>query len=87
MPARVLLVAGSRAPARMRPPAAVLGRGQLPAVSPAGGRGASTLRQIRLGRRLPGDAIEVLSGLKGDEILALDPVQAGIQARSAAAAR
>ena len=43
---------------------------------------------IRLGRTLPGgDAVEVLSGLKGDETLALDPVQAGIQARSAAAAR
>jgi len=69
------------------PAAAVLRRGELTAVYAADGRGGFTLRQIRLGRRLPGDAIEVLSGLKGDEILALDPVQAGIQARSAAAAR
>lgn len=70
------------------PAAAVLRRGELTAVYAADGEGGFTLRQIRLGRTLPGgDAVEVLSGLKGDEILALDPVQAGIQARSAAAAR
>ncbi len=70
------------------PAAAVLRRGELTAVYAADGQGGFTLRQIRLGRTLPGGkAVEVLSGLKGDEILALDPVQAGIQARSAAAAR
>ncbi len=70
------------------PAAAVLRRGELTAVYAADGQGGFTLRQIRLGRALPGgDAVEVLSGLKGDETLALDPVQAGIQARSAAAAR
>ena len=71
----------------MIPAAAVLRRGELTAVYAADGEGGFTLRQIRLGRTLPGDAIEVLSGLKGDETLALDPVQAGIQARTAAAAR
>ena len=72
----------------MIPAAAVLRRGELTAVYAADGQGGFTLRQIRLGRTLPGgDAVEVLSGLKGDETLALDPVQAGIQARSAAAAR
>jgi RND family efflux transporter MFP subunit len=70
------------------PTAAVLRRGELTAVYAADGEGGFTLRQIRLGRALPGgDAVEVLSGLRGDETLALDPVQAGIQARSAAAAR
>lgn len=70
------------------PAVAVLRRGELTAVYAADGQGGFTLRQIRLGRTLPGgDAVEVLSGLKGDETLALDPVQAGIQARSAAAAR
>lgn len=70
------------------PAAAVLRRGELTAVYAADGQGGFTLRQIRLGRTLPGgDAVEVLSGLNGDETLALDPVQAGIQARSAAAAR
>ena len=70
------------------PVAAVLRRGELTAVYAADGEGGFTLRQIRLGRTLPGDdAVEVLSGLKGDETLALDPVQAGIQARTAAAAR
>ena len=70
------------------PVAAVLRRGELTAVYAADGEGGFTLRQIRLGRTLPGDAaVEVLSGLTGDETLALDPVQAGIQARTAAAAR
>ena len=54
----------------------------------ADGQGGFTLRQVRLGRALPGgETVEVLSGLKGDETLALDPVQAGIQVRAAAAAR
>lgn len=70
------------------PAAAVLRRGELTAVYAADGQGGFTLRQVRLGRTLPGgDAVEVLSGLRGDETLALDPVQAGIQVRSAAVAR
>lgn len=70
------------------PAATVLRRGELTAVYAADGQGGFALRQIRLGRALPGgEAVEVLSGLKGDETLALDPVQAGLQARGAAAAR
>ena len=80
--------AASAAGSIVIPAAAVLRRGELTAVYAADGEGGFTLRQIRLGRTLPGgDAVEVLSGLKGDETLALDPVQAGIQARSATAAR
>lgn len=70
------------------PAKTVLRRGELTAVYVAAGQGGFALRQIRLGRVLQGgETVEVLSGLKGDETLALDPVQAGIQARSAAAAR
>lgn len=70
------------------PAAAVLRRGELTAVYASDGRGGFTLRQIRLGRSLPGgEAVEVLSGLKGDETLALDPVRAGVEARAGAAAR
>ena len=70
------------------PAKAVLRRGELTAVYVADGQGGFGLRQIRLGRALQGgETVEVLSGLKGDETLALDPVQAGIRARSATAAR
>lgn len=90
--ARVHFHAASAAPAAagpvVIPAAAVLRRGELTAVYAADGQGGFTLRQIRLGRALPGgESVEVLSGLRGDETLALDPVQAGIQVRSAAAAR
>lgn len=84
---------GAAAPAAAAQPVvipveAVLRRGELTAVYQADGQGGFTLRQIRLGRALPGgESVEVLSGLRGDETLALDPVQAGIQVRSAGAAR
>lgn len=77
--------AASTAGPTVIPAAAVLRRGELTAVYAADGQGGFTLRQIRLGRALPGgEWVEVLSGLGGDETLALDPVQAGIQARAAA---
>ena len=70
------------------PAASVLRRGELTAVYVAQGEGRFSLRQVRLGRTVQdGTAVEVLSGLKGDETLALDPVQAGIQTRAASAAR
>lgn len=70
------------------PAAAVLRRGELTAVYVGDGQGGFALRQVRLGRTLPGsEAVEVLSGLRGDEVLALDPVRAGIEARAGAAAR
>ncbi|HNE99680.1 MAG TPA: efflux RND transporter periplasmic adaptor subunit [Thauera aminoaromatica] len=77
--------AASTAGPTVIPAAAVLRRGELTAVYAADGQGGFTLRQIRLGRALPGgEWVEVLSGLGGDETLALDPVQAGIQAHAAA---
>ncbi|WP_088178588.1 efflux RND transporter periplasmic adaptor subunit [Thauera terpenica] len=70
------------------PVVSVLRRGELSAVYVAEGEGRFSLRQVRLGRTVQdGTAVEVLSGLKGDETLALDPVQAGIQTRAASAAR
>lgn len=70
------------------PRAAILRRGELTAVYVADGAGGFALRQVRLGRGVNGsEAVEVLAGLKGDETLALDPVQAGLRARVAAPAR
>lgn len=66
------------------PATAVLRRGELTAVYVADGAGSFALRQIRLGRAVPGEAVEVLAGLQGGETIALDPVQAGIQAGTAA---
>ncbi|SEG19212.1 efflux RND transporter periplasmic adaptor subunit [Thauera chlorobenzoica] len=70
------------------PAAAVLRRGELSAVYVADGEGGFGLRQVRLGR-LDQDSgmVEVLSGLEGNETLALDPVQAGIQVRAGSSAR
>lgn len=69
----------------MIPVDAVLRRGELTAVYVADASGHFRLRQIRLGRALPDSQhIEVLSGLKGDETIALDPVQAGIRAHGTA---
>jgi RND family efflux transporter MFP subunit len=69
------------------PRAAVLRRGELTAVYVADEQGGFGLRQIRLGSvASDGEHVEVLSGLKGDEVLALDPVKAGIQRNASAAA-
>lgn len=65
------------------PAAAVLRRGELSAVYVAAEDGDFRLRQLRLGRTLDaGERIEVLSGLSGDERIALDPVRAGIRVSS-----
>lgn len=70
------------------PAAAVLRRGELSAVYVADAEGRFSLRQVRLGRlEEDGRAVEVLSGLRGDETLALDPVQAGIEVRAGSIAR
>lgn len=58
------------------PAAAVVRRSELSAVYVTGGEQVS-LRQVRVGR-LYGDSIEILAGLEDGEIVALDPVQAGI---------
>lgn len=58
------------------PVASVLRRSELSAVYVTTGEQVS-LRQVRLGRR-HGDAIEILAGLADGEVVALDPVRAGI---------
>lgn len=58
------------------PAAAVVRRSELSAVYVTGGEQVS-LRQVRVGR-LYGNSIEILAGLADGEIVALDPVQAGI---------
>src|SRR5690606_20903737 len=58
------------------PEQALLRRSQLSAVYVAGEEHV-ILRQVRLGRRY-GDDVEVLAGLVEGELVALDPVAAGI---------
>jgi len=66
----------------MVPGSAILRRGELTAVYVASGDGGFRLRQIRTGEARPDGVVEVLSGLVGGEEIALDPVQAGILART-----
>lgn len=63
------------------PAAAVVRRSELSGVYVTDGERV-TLRQVRLGRR-HGDSIEILAGLEDGEIVALDPVQAGIWLKKA----
>ena len=68
------------------PAGAILRRGELTGVYVADGKGGFALRQIRAGEPLADGSVEVLAGLVGGEVVALDPVQAGIAARAARAA-
>lgn len=63
------------------PAAAVVRRSELSAVYVTDAEQVS-LRQVRMGRRY-GDAIEILAGLEDGEVVALDPVQAGIWLKKA----
>ena len=81
--ARVHFQSGERA-LLVVPTAAILRRGELTAVYVADDKGGFSLRQLRLGEAVPGaDGIEVLAGLRSGEVIALDPVQAGIAAHAA----
>lgn len=64
------------------PSAAVLRRGELTAVyvvsEPVPGRAQFVLRAVRVGPALPQGQIEVVTGLKSGERVALDPVRAGL---------
>jgi pyruvate/2-oxoglutarate dehydrogenase complex dihydrolipoamide acyltransferase (E2) component len=71
---------------RLRPPAesagaAVLRRGELTAVYVAGPQGFA-LRAVRVGPAV-GGVVDVLSGLRAGERVAMDPVRAGLQGASA----
>ncbi|MDD3352502.1 efflux RND transporter periplasmic adaptor subunit [Zoogloea sp.] len=78
MAARVHFRVGE-APRLAVPAAAVLRRGEVTGVYVADGKGGFVLRQLRVGSLLADGSIEVLAGLKGGELLALDPVRAGLQ--------
>ena len=75
--ARAHFVVG-RAPRLMAPRAAILRRGELTAVYVLGEAGAPQLRQVRLGAVADERGIEVLAGLRSGELVALDPVKAGM---------
>lgn len=60
------------------PRAAVVRRSEVTAVYVIEGEGAPRLRQVRLGAAGDAEGVEVLSGLKPGERVALEPVKAGI---------
>ncbi len=60
------------------PRAAIVRRSELTAVFVVDDKGAALLRQVRLGSAGDENAIEVLSGLKPGERVALEPVKAGM---------
>jgi RND family efflux transporter MFP subunit len=75
--------ATGEAPRLVVPRAAVVERSEMRAVYVVAPDGRVTLRQVRLGHAT-GDRIEVLAGLVKGEVVALDPVAAGMQARQSA---
>ena len=77
--ARAHFITG-RAAKLLVPRAAVLQRSEVTAVYVIGESGRPQLRQIRLGAAGDERAIEVLSGLRAGERVALEPVKAGLAA-------
>ncbi|OGA01345.1 MAG: efflux transporter periplasmic adaptor subunit [Betaproteobacteria bacterium RIFCSPLOWO2_02_FULL_62_17] len=75
--ARVHFVTGV-APRLLVPRAALLRRSEVTAVYVLGDDGQPRLRQVRLGTASDENAVEVLSGLRAGERVALEPVKAGM---------
>ncbi len=67
------------------PNAAVLRRSEITAVYVVGANNRVSLRQVRLGDTTPKGEVEVLAGLNPGDVIALDPVKAGIYAKRAPA--
>lgn len=67
-----------RAPRLLAPRAAVFQRSELTGVYVLDDKGAPRLRQVRLGTAGDETAIEVLAGLRPGELVALEPVKAGM---------
>ncbi|MEQ1915395.1 MAG: efflux RND transporter periplasmic adaptor subunit [Gallionella sp.] len=65
----------------MVPASAVLRRSEVVAVYVVDAKGATTLRQVRLGETSTDGGVEVLAGLNPGEQVALDPVKAGMVGR------
>ncbi len=59
------------------PVQAVLHRSELTAVYCLHPHGSPELRQVRLGRTVPGGQVEILAGLEAGDRVALDPIAAG----------
>jgi RND family efflux transporter MFP subunit len=82
--ARAHFVTG-KAPRLLAPREAVVRRSEVTAVYVVDEKGRPQLRQVRLGGASDEQSIEILSGLKPGERVALDPVKAGMAAGTAAA--
>ena len=80
--ARAHFVTG-KAPRLMVPRAAVLRRSEVTAVYVVDEKGVPRLRQVRLGTVTDEKSVEVLSGLKAGEKVAIEPVKAGMAAGAA----
>jgi len=76
--ARAHFVVG-KAPRLLAPRAAVFHRSELTAVYVMTEDGTPRLRQVRTGAAGDADSVEILSGLKPGERVALEPVKAGMQ--------
>lgn len=66
------------------PASAIIKRSEVTGVYVIDANNRATLRQIRLGERTARGEVEVLAGLNPGEAIALDPVKAGIYAKSSA---
>ncbi|HYT48276.1 MAG TPA: efflux RND transporter periplasmic adaptor subunit [Burkholderiales bacterium] len=82
--ARAHFITGT-APRLLVPRAAVLRRSEVTAVYIADDKGALQLRQVRVGTAGDERFIEVLSGLRPGERVALEPVKAGIESNQRSA--
>ncbi len=69
------------------PNAAVLRRSEITGVYVVDDKSRVSLRQVRLGDPTPKGEVEVLAGLNPGDVIALDPVKAGIYAKSQAGAK
>jgi hypothetical protein len=62
----------------MVPRAAILRRSEVTAVYVVDASGAPRLRQVRIGSAADAKSVEVLSGLRAGERVAIEPVKAGM---------
>lgn len=69
------------------PAAALVQRSEVDAVYVVAADGKINFRQIRVGRRLDNNMLDVLAGLDAGERVALDVIRAGVQMKEAAAVR
>jgi RND family efflux transporter MFP subunit len=83
MAARVHFV-GGRATKLTVPVKAVIRRGEIHAVYVVDDKGASRLRQVRVGEALGDGELEVLAGLAAGDKVSLEPVKAGIELKQSA---